>query len=368
MAPMHHYAHNHCAWIKDVVVHAQAHHMSEFFTSGSCDIHDVLVFWDPDLSPITDPFAICSHTNIQAILHVWKDAHKAIKKRGTVVMQPNEQKEDENMVQTSRTMGLLRKINNVNGSRNSNHENVSPKPVQTVVKSICWERTGTNWQTVLDIVKYGEEKWMLRKECRTLNAPTKRTVVQRLNLKLEQPVILCTACDALHSSKHQYPLQHNQTIVFSVAACHFPPPQNVIFMPVEVSASNSHLPHYDWAAKAFWSQAEDLLAPACIEIQAIWPFWSVCYQLSSPIMIGQQRPSDLELGISSLLPALEFRPSGPVGVSAVNSHLLVQGPYHPMWVSAISLVVPIFSVHIVLDGTIHQLQPLQTSQVATHWH
>ncbi|KAG1885328.1 uncharacterized protein F5891DRAFT_1201910 [Suillus fuscotomentosus] len=232
-------AHHNCTWIKDMLAHVQIHRVSEFSTSGSGD--DVSVFWEPDLSFFTDPFAIHSPTNTQAIVHapsplqefltppssstgspdaqipmrpldatdvlhesesppvqsfrlfpktrrrgfirlahdverkssVWKDVHKTIMKKDSDIVQPDEQKEDENITagagcvggdaieaQASQTTGMStrqirkRKINDVNGNHGSDtDENVLfPNPVPTVVKRICRERTGTDWQTVLDIV------------------------------------------------------------------------------------------------------------------------------------------------------------------------------------------------------------------------
>ncbi|KAG1862319.1 hypothetical protein C8R48DRAFT_773765 [Suillus tomentosus] len=252
-------AHHNCTWIKDMLAHVQIHRVSEFSTSGSGD--NVSVFWEPDLSSFTDPFAIHSPTNTQAIVHapsplqefltppssstgspdaqipmrpldatdvlhesesppvtiiqvvpkneekrfhtsrarrggapfqqfrielakvvrenhkthwkVWKDVHKTIMKKDSDIVQPDEQKEDENITagascvsgdaieaQASQTTGMStrqirkRKINDVNGNHGSDtDENILfPNPVPTVVKRICRERTGTDWQTVLDIV------------------------------------------------------------------------------------------------------------------------------------------------------------------------------------------------------------------------
>ncbi|KAG2119240.1 hypothetical protein BD769DRAFT_1672085 [Suillus cothurnatus] len=52
-----------------------------------------------------------------------------------------------------------RKIGDVDGNQDIDKENrdVLLKPA-LVVKRICWEKTGTDWQTVLDIIKYGDEQ------------------------------------------------------------------------------------------------------------------------------------------------------------------------------------------------------------------
>ncbi|KAG1883631.1 hypothetical protein F4604DRAFT_1677387 [Suillus subluteus] len=55
-----------------------------------------------------------------------------------------------------------RKIDTVDPNHYADKENMwlSPSLDRTApaTKCICWEKTGTNWQTVLDIVKYGEEQ------------------------------------------------------------------------------------------------------------------------------------------------------------------------------------------------------------------
>jgi hypothetical protein len=56
-----------------------------------------------------------------------------------------------------------RKIDNVidndDGKLDSNDENVSPNTTSSiVVKRICREKTGTDWQTVLNLLEYDAEK------------------------------------------------------------------------------------------------------------------------------------------------------------------------------------------------------------------
>jgi hypothetical protein len=52
-----------------------------------------------------------------------------------------------------------RKIGDVDGNQDIDKENrdVLLKPA-LVVKRVCREKTGTDWQTVLDIIKYSDEQ------------------------------------------------------------------------------------------------------------------------------------------------------------------------------------------------------------------
>ncbi|KAG1898665.1 uncharacterized protein F5891DRAFT_981578 [Suillus fuscotomentosus] len=175
-------AHHNCTWIKDMLAHVQIHRVSEFSTSGSGD--DVSVVPKNEEKRFHTSRARRGGENHKTHWKVWKDVHKTIMKKDSDIVQPDEQKEDENITagagcvggdaieaQASQTTGMStrqirkRKINDVNGNHGSDtDENVLfPNPVPTVVKRICRERTGTDWQTVLDIVKYGEEQQMSRK-------------------------------------------------------------------------------------------------------------------------------------------------------------------------------------------------------------
>lgn len=42
---------------------------------------------------------------------------------------------------------------------NSNKENILLTRPAPAAKRICREKTGTEWETVLDIVKFGEGQW-----------------------------------------------------------------------------------------------------------------------------------------------------------------------------------------------------------------
>lgn len=51
-----------------------------------------------------------------------------------------------------------RKINDVDDKHHPDNEYVSPDPASTVVKRICREKTGTDWQTVLNPLEYDVEQ------------------------------------------------------------------------------------------------------------------------------------------------------------------------------------------------------------------
>ncbi|KAG1857866.1 hypothetical protein C8R48DRAFT_674414 [Suillus tomentosus] len=122
---------------------------------------------------------------------VWKDVNETMKKGyffnasyvTPTVMEPDERKESESMktepnqsggeviVQTSISRTWVnahqtrkRKIGDADGNEDTDKENcdVTPKSA-LVVKRICREKTGTDWQTVLDIIKYGDEQREKRK-------------------------------------------------------------------------------------------------------------------------------------------------------------------------------------------------------------
>ncbi|KAG1861827.1 hypothetical protein C8R48DRAFT_673284 [Suillus tomentosus] len=127
----------------------------------------------------------------KSITQVWKDVNETMKKGyffnasyvTPTVMEPDERKESESMktepnqsggeviVQTSISRTWVnahqtrkRKIGDADGNEDTDKENcdVTPKSA-LVVKRICREKTGTDWQTVLDIIKYGDEQREKRK-------------------------------------------------------------------------------------------------------------------------------------------------------------------------------------------------------------
>jgi hypothetical protein len=65
-----------------------------------------------------------------------------------------------------------RKIEDVDTKLDTDQENFdispNPAPVETQ-KRICREKTGTDWQTVLDIVKYGEQ-WSRQSQTEDMKA------------------------------------------------------------------------------------------------------------------------------------------------------------------------------------------------------
>lgn len=54
---------------------------------------------------------------------------------------------------------LKRKSDHIDSDDNSDKENLPTTRPAVAVKRICREKTGTEWQTVLDVVKFGEEHW-----------------------------------------------------------------------------------------------------------------------------------------------------------------------------------------------------------------
>ncbi|KAG1838760.1 hypothetical protein C8R48DRAFT_782312 [Suillus tomentosus] len=228
------------SWIEDMMVHVKAHRVSEFSTSGSGDdtlfsIHSPTNTITRPPSPATPPSSPTGSPDAQTPMRlgaidmshefesppvsttvpvneeersyisrvrcggslrvvskrkpysaepnhntqVWKDTHKATKKKNTGVMQFDEQKEGENMrteadchgvgsevmrAQDSRTTSpstcqtQKRKIDDVDDKHHPDNENVSPDPASTVVKRIRREKTGTDWQTVLNLLEYDAEQ------------------------------------------------------------------------------------------------------------------------------------------------------------------------------------------------------------------
>lgn len=59
---------------------------------------------------------------------------------------------------------LKRKSDHIDSDDNSNKENLPTTRPAVAVKRIRREKTGTEWQTVLDVVKFGEEDWQHRQK------------------------------------------------------------------------------------------------------------------------------------------------------------------------------------------------------------
>ncbi|KAG1853053.1 hypothetical protein F4604DRAFT_1933518 [Suillus subluteus] len=240
------------SWIEDMMAHVQADRVAEFSTSGSGD--DISVFWEPDSSSFTDPFATHSPTDstippppstlenfptlssspigspsTQLLVGLgdtdaWHGINSFViatvstneKKRSRTchthhrgapleqsqtfklsndnivdarIGQPDEQKENKTMqaeasrvgggviqARASRTTSARqtykRKIEDFDTKPDTNQENFdispNPAPVETW-KCICREKTGTDWQTVLDIIKYGEQ-WSRQSQMEDMKA------------------------------------------------------------------------------------------------------------------------------------------------------------------------------------------------------
>ncbi|KAG2147058.1 hypothetical protein BD769DRAFT_1382180 [Suillus cothurnatus] len=218
LTPMSHYAPfatTQLSWIEDMIAHVQADRVSEFSTSGSGD--DTSVFWEPDLSSFADPFATYSPTDSTIspppsslenfptlpsspigspsaqllmrlgdtdVLHEIKISISATdstnekkrsctsctRHRGAILEQSqNFNPSNDNIVDArigqpdkqkeNKSTTYKRKIEDIGSNTNRKNFDISlnPAPVETR-KHICWEKTGTDWQTVFDIIKYGEQQ------------------------------------------------------------------------------------------------------------------------------------------------------------------------------------------------------------------
>ncbi|KAG2336225.1 hypothetical protein BDR05DRAFT_1006062 [Suillus weaverae] len=182
--------------IEAMMAHVQADCICEFSTSGDGD--DISVFWEPDLLSFTDPFTTHSPTdstipppsleNFSALPSspsptATTSADKEKRSRTSCTChqgapleqsptlklsndntvdagQPNEQKIKEN-IQAKAGHTHKRKIEDVDTEPDTNQEDFDVSsnhaPVETR-KWICQEKTGTDWQMVLDIVRYGEQR------------------------------------------------------------------------------------------------------------------------------------------------------------------------------------------------------------------
>ncbi|KAG1865131.1 hypothetical protein C8R48DRAFT_672419 [Suillus tomentosus] len=201
-------------WIKDMMTHVQADRVSEFSTSGSGD--NVSVYWEP-VSSFTEPFKThlptdtilpppsslknlptlplsptgspgtqppmqlldteacheiessvsttvpaneetshTSHTHHQGALFEQSQTLKQMSNDNVVGVrngQAEKRKEDKSM-QAEADRLCKRKFEDADAEDNTDQGNID-KPAP---KRICREKTGTDWQTVLDIIKYGEQR------------------------------------------------------------------------------------------------------------------------------------------------------------------------------------------------------------------
>ncbi|KAG1724997.1 hypothetical protein EDD22DRAFT_853750 [Suillus occidentalis] len=68
---------------------------------------------------------------------------------------------DQRPVKALISMTYKRKINSHDGV-DTDKENIKTTPSQghnaPIIKHICWEKSGTEWQSVFDVIKYGEEQ------------------------------------------------------------------------------------------------------------------------------------------------------------------------------------------------------------------
>ncbi|KAG1817671.1 uncharacterized protein BJ212DRAFT_1299188 [Suillus subaureus] len=162
------------SWVNDMMTHIEPSRVSEFSTSGTGD--DVSVFWEPDPDSYTDlfvlpapslqplsgqnlKFPICASES-QLLSHESRTRYggAALKHLVRVItaMQNVEKKDSERK----------RKLDddNINSDNSCNKENISPYHVPGLsppgvpsTKHICRKKTGTEWQTVLDVITYGKE-------------------------------------------------------------------------------------------------------------------------------------------------------------------------------------------------------------------
>lgn len=84
--------------------------------------------------------------------------------RSLIVLMLSDQKVEadrEVVIRAATRQSRKRKPNQVDSDgSNSDKENISLSPPAPgpVAKRICREKTGTEWETVLDVVKFGEEQ------------------------------------------------------------------------------------------------------------------------------------------------------------------------------------------------------------------
>ncbi|KAG1763133.1 hypothetical protein EV702DRAFT_1205805 [Suillus placidus] len=229
MSDYDHYPTTQPSWIEDMMAHVQADRLSKFSTCGSGD--DVSIYWEPELSSLTDPFTTDSPTDTilpspssfknlptlpssptgspsakhrmqqlgdtdvsheiessvsinvpvneekrSRMLHT-RHQGTALEQSQTVkqlsnddiagvrIGQPDEQKENIIVQSEAGRVGAVRaRAFGTTWARQTckrkiEDDKVSPNPAPVVArKRICREKTGTDWQTVLDITEYGEER------------------------------------------------------------------------------------------------------------------------------------------------------------------------------------------------------------------
>lgn len=101
-------------------------------------------------------------------IEVWKDVDRATMKNLKLEHSSNILHATETAIvePTMARQNYKRKIDNV-----QDHDTIKDSDIYQnfapVVKRICREKTGTDWQTVLDIIKYGEEREKLAEEWMT---------------------------------------------------------------------------------------------------------------------------------------------------------------------------------------------------------
>ncbi|KIK36438.1 hypothetical protein CY34DRAFT_16383 [Suillus luteus UH-Slu-Lm8-n1] len=209
------------SWIKDMMAHVKSDRMAKFSTPGHSG-EDVSVFWEPESSPFADPCATRydsdllghdtvtilsgfgsspvltasipdnddershakSHTRhggaaalgqLTRVINVQSEATQEKKcfVNAAFSVQPDKQEENQSTrvraggeviipVQATRTTGAhrarKRTISDVQvDSRDPDQEKESKNPAPAV-KRICREKTGTDWQSVFDVIKYSEER------------------------------------------------------------------------------------------------------------------------------------------------------------------------------------------------------------------
>ncbi|KAG1870408.1 hypothetical protein C8R48DRAFT_670783 [Suillus tomentosus] len=198
------------SWVSDMMAHVVPDRVAEFSISGTGD--DVSVFWEPDLS-YTDPFVLpassfqppsgqnlefpilpspvpdakSSKLGTDALLpsHASRARHggTALEHLIRVIdaMQNAERKGSEGKkAEADRVHGeLVVRAQDIHNTRKRNLDDVdidpnneckkedtspnhapkqlSPHHGVPCTKRICREKTGTEWQTVLDVIKHGEE-------------------------------------------------------------------------------------------------------------------------------------------------------------------------------------------------------------------
>ncbi|KAG1726423.1 uncharacterized protein EDB91DRAFT_1086780 [Suillus paluster] len=153
------------SWVNNMMAHIKPDRVSEFSTSGTGD----------DVSPLSGQNLKFPTPVLAALLD------RISKNQRSAAMQNDERKDSDSerkkakadrvggleVIRTQATCNTRkRKLDNVNiDSNNNSNENISPHcvpkqlspPGAPTTKCICCEKTGTEWQSVLDVIKHGEE-------------------------------------------------------------------------------------------------------------------------------------------------------------------------------------------------------------------